>query len=126
MTSGCIHASFEKSVHLKQIQFMLYHESERKNKENANFVHIIYLHVLAKLCNIFVEAFFIDVSILTTKFYILLLTSMGNTIPSAKNTSIYNTIYTVYRYLPVRATNGITILPCIFELSVALILNNYD
>ena len=34
---------------------------ERKNKENANFVHIVYL--LAKLCNIFDEAFFIDVSI---------------------------------------------------------------
>ena len=40
---------------------MLYHESERKNKENANYVHIVYL--LAKLCNIFDEAFFIDVSI---------------------------------------------------------------
>ena len=40
---------------------MLYHERERKNKENANFVYIIYL--LTKLCNIFDEAFFIDVSI---------------------------------------------------------------
>ena len=40
---------------------MLYHENERKNKENANFVYILYL--LAKLCNIFDEAFFIDVSI---------------------------------------------------------------
>ena len=40
---------------------MLYHERERKNKENANFVYIVYL--LTKLCNIFDEAFFIDVSI---------------------------------------------------------------
>ena len=40
---------------------MLYHERERKNKENTNFVLIVYL--LAKLCNIFDEAFFIDVSI---------------------------------------------------------------
>ena len=40
---------------------MLNHERERKNKENANFVHIVYL--LAKLCNIFDEAFFIDISI---------------------------------------------------------------
>ena len=39
---------------------MLYHEREVKNKENASFVHIVYL--LAKLCNIFDEAFFIDVS----------------------------------------------------------------
>ena len=37
---------------------MLYHEREGKNKENANFVHIVYL--LAKLCNAF-----IDVSICT-------------------------------------------------------------
>ena len=42
---------------------MLYHEREGKNKENANFVHFVYL--LARLCNIFDEAFFIDVSILT-------------------------------------------------------------
>ena len=41
---------------------MLYHERERKNKENANFVHIVYL--LSKLSKIFDEAFFIDVSIL--------------------------------------------------------------
>ena len=40
---------------------MLYHERERKNKENAKFVYIVYL--LTKLCNIFDEAFFIDVSI---------------------------------------------------------------
>ena len=44
---------------------MLYHENERKNKENANFVYIVYL--LAKLCNIFDEAFFIDVSIYAYK-----------------------------------------------------------
>ena len=44
---------------------MLYHERERKNKENANFVLIVYL--LAKLCNIFDEAFFIDVSINATR-----------------------------------------------------------
>ena len=55
------HASFEKSAQLNQIRFMLYHERERKNKENAIFIHIVYL--LAKLCNIFGEAFFIDVSI---------------------------------------------------------------
>ena len=40
---------------------MLYHERECKNEENANFVQSVYL--LAKLCNIFDEAFFIDVSI---------------------------------------------------------------
>ena len=40
---------------------MLYHERERKNKEDANFVYIVY--VLAKLCNIFDDAFFIDISI---------------------------------------------------------------
>ena len=40
---------------------MLYHERERKNKENANFVYIVYL--LAKLCNNFGDSFFIDVSI---------------------------------------------------------------
>ena len=34
---------------------MLYHERERKNTGNASFVLIIYL--LAKLCNIFDEAF---------------------------------------------------------------------
>ena len=34
---------------------MLYHERERKNKENANFVYIVYL--LTKLCNIFDDAF---------------------------------------------------------------------
>ena len=34
---------------------MLYHDREHKNKENVNFVHILYL--LAKLCNIFDEAF---------------------------------------------------------------------
>ena len=44
---------------------MLYHERERKMKENANFIHIVYL--LAKLCNIFDEAFFIDVSILNSR-----------------------------------------------------------
>ena len=40
---------------------MLYHERERKNKEKANFVYIVYL--LTKLSNIFDEALFIDVSI---------------------------------------------------------------
>ena len=40
---------------------MLYHEREHKNKENANFVYIVYL--LTRLCNIVDEAFFIDVSI---------------------------------------------------------------
>ena len=40
---------------------MLYHERECKNEENANFVESVYL--LVKLCNIFDEAFFIDVSI---------------------------------------------------------------
>ena len=46
---------------------MLYHERERINKENANFVHIVYL--LAKLCNIFDEAFFIDVRIVQVVKY---------------------------------------------------------
>ena len=40
---------------------MLYHERERKNKEKVTFVYIVYL--LTKLCNVFDEAFFIDVSI---------------------------------------------------------------
>ena len=40
---------------------MLYHERGRNTKENAIFVHNVYL--LAKLCKIFDEAFFIDVSI---------------------------------------------------------------
>ena len=53
---------------LKQIRFMLYHDRERKNEEHANFVHIVYL--LAKLCNIFDEAFLIDVSIHTVYKYI--------------------------------------------------------
>ena len=34
---------------------MQYHERERKNKENAHFVYIVFL--LTKLCNIFDEAF---------------------------------------------------------------------
>ena len=46
---------------------MLYHERECKNKENANFVHIVYL--LAMLCTIFDEAFFIDVSIYTNTHF---------------------------------------------------------
>ena len=40
---------------------MLYHETERKNKENANFVLIVYL--FAKLYTIFDDTVFIDVSI---------------------------------------------------------------
>ena len=40
---------------------MLYHERVGKTKHDANCVHIVYR--LAKLCNIFDEAFFIDVSI---------------------------------------------------------------
>ena len=47
---------------------MLYHEKERKNKENANFVYIIYL--LANLCTIFDEAFFIDVSIFNLQMHL--------------------------------------------------------
>ena len=56
---------------------MLYHEREGKNKENANFVHFVYL--LAKLCNIFDEAFFIDVSI----FYIILLSECQRPFPAS-------------------------------------------
>ena len=48
-------------MQLNQIRFMLYHERERESKKNANFVYIVYL--LTKLCNIFDEAFFIDVNI---------------------------------------------------------------
>ena len=67
MTSGCIFKNgvptrvLRKTVHLNQSRFMLYHERERENKKNANFVYIVYL--LTKLCKIFDEAFFIDVSI---------------------------------------------------------------
>ena len=50
---------------------MLYHEREGKNKEHANFVYIVYL--LAKLCNIFDEAFFIDISICSQFYFYLLL-----------------------------------------------------
>ena len=53
---------------------MLYHERERRNKENANFVYIVYL--LTKLCNIFDEAFFIDVSIVSQPA--LILTTVAN------------------------------------------------
>ena len=49
-------------MNLNQNRFMQHHERECKNKENENFVYIVYL--LAKLCNILDEAFFIDVSIL--------------------------------------------------------------
>ena len=41
---------------------MLYHEREGKNKENANFVYK-FVYLLDKLCNIFDDVFFIDVSI---------------------------------------------------------------
>ena len=64
MTSGCIFkngAPTQVLRKVRKIRLMLYHKRKRKNKENANFVHIVYL--LAKLCNIFDEAFFIDVSI---------------------------------------------------------------
>ena len=44
---------------------MLYHERERKNKENVNFVYIVY--ILTKLWKIFDEAF------LLTSVYIRLL-----------------------------------------------------
>ena len=55
---------------------MLYHERECKNKENANVVHIVYL--LAKLCNIFDEAFFIDVSIFVAMHFRLIFTGSSN------------------------------------------------
>ena len=48
---------------------MLYHETEGKNKDDANSVHFVYR--LAKLCNIFDEAFFIDVSIYTKMFILV-------------------------------------------------------
>ena len=67
MTSACILKNgaptqvLRKVRILTKIWFMLYHERERKNKENANFVHNVYL--LAKLCNIFVEAVFLLTSV---------------------------------------------------------------
>ena len=42
---------------------MLYLERERENKKNVNFVYTCIVYLLTKLCNIFDEAFFIDVSI---------------------------------------------------------------
>ena len=42
-------------MQVNQIRFMLYHERERENKKNANFLYIVYL--LTKLMNIFDEAF---------------------------------------------------------------------
>ena len=56
-------------MHLNQIRFMLCHERERKIKEHANFIHIVYL--MAKLCNIFDEVFFIDVIIYSWKQFTL-------------------------------------------------------
>ena len=47
---------------------MLYHETEGKNKDDANSVHFVYR--LAKLCNIFDEAFFIDVSITSNNLHL--------------------------------------------------------
>ena len=76
MTSGCIFKNGASTQVLRklrifnQIRFMLYHERERKNKENANFVYIVYL--LTKLCNIFDEAFFIDVSIVALLLFIFI------------------------------------------------------
>ena len=67
MTSGCICKNGAPKQVLRKVRiltnffFMLYHERECKNEENANFVQSVYL--LANLCNIFDEAFFIDVSI---------------------------------------------------------------
>ena len=63
MTSGCIFkngAPMQVLIKVRiltkfglcyPMRFMLSHERERKSKENANFIHIVYL--LAKLCNIF-------------------------------------------------------------------------
>ena len=51
----CTHASFEKKKVRILIKFDSYHERERKTEENANSVYNV--HLLAKLCNIFDEAF---------------------------------------------------------------------
>ena len=89
MTPGCIFINgapthvFEKSAHFNQIRYMLYHKRERKNEENENFVLIVYL--LAKLCNIFDEAFFIDVSII----FILHYRSVNILLESDKKSNMY-------------------------------------
>ena len=48
-------------------------------------------------------------TVFTTNFKIFLLSSMGNAIPSAIEITF------IYCYLPIRAKNGIALLPCIFE-----------
>ena len=87
MTSGCIFKNgapvqvLRKNAHLNQIRFMLYHERERKNKKNANFIYIVYL--LTRLCNIFDEAFFTDVSIAKLEYagvYLFFLFLLGEAV----------------------------------------------
>ena len=69
MTSGCIFKNGAPTQVLRKVRMLTkfglcYTMRERKNKENGNFVLIVYL--LAKLCNIFDDAaLFIDVTILT-------------------------------------------------------------
>ena len=48
---------------------MLYHEKERKNEDYEKFVHIVYL--LAKLCNIFDEAFLLTSVYFNISFLVL-------------------------------------------------------
>ena len=66
---------------------MLYHERERKIKENANFVHIVYLK--AKLCNIVGEAYFIDVSIVFCFSFTFKQFEANNQL----NKALYNLLY---------------------------------
>ena len=67
MTSGCIFKNGVLTRVLRKLciltKFGLCYTltGKRENKKNVNFVDIVYL--LTKLCNIFDEVFFIDVSI---------------------------------------------------------------
>ena len=70
MTSGCIFKNGALTQVLGKMRILIkFGLCEGKKRENANFIHIVYL--LAKLCNIFDEAFFIDVNICWSWFIIL-------------------------------------------------------
>ena len=64
---------------------MLYHEKDRKNKENAHFIHIVYL--LAKLGNSFGEAF-----LLTSVYFKFLAWSIVTHISYENDMNISNII----------------------------------
>ena len=52
----CTYTSFEKSMHVNQLRFMLYHERRSYHKVTEQFVNSLYM--LVKFCNIFDGAFY--------------------------------------------------------------------